>query len=147
MAEMAAAREELPLNLQNAAAHSIYGRLDPSPHSPTSVVDGMEPKTQVTTLAVGTRCSGAEEALSAAGSERVRLVKPVAGWASKKCLRQVTSAAWEAAVVETGMARWAVDSSAWHPKKQDKSAEFQFLLALIGEESERKGVTQYSRWD
>lgn len=123
MAEMAAAREELPLNLQNAAAHSIYGRLDPSPHSPTSVVDGMEPKTQVTTLAVGTRCSGAEEALSAAGSERVRLVKPVAGWASKKC------------------------SSAWHPKKQDKSAEFQFLLALIGEESERKGVTQYSRWD
>lgn len=207
MAEMAAAREELPLNLQNAAAHSIYGRLDPSPHSPTSVVDGMEPKTyevtarkgmlvregvelttvearpprpgnardafpprdraaraaprtrpaepprrrriraQVTTLAVGTRCSGAEEALSAAGSERVRLVKPVAGWASKKCLRQVTSAAWEAAVVETGMARWAVDSSAWHPKKQDKSAEFQFLLALIGEESERKGVTQYLRWE
>ena len=53
MAEMAAAREELPLNLQNAAAHSIYGRLDPSPHSPTSVVDGMEPKTYEVTARKG----------------------------------------------------------------------------------------------
>jgi hypothetical protein len=50
---MAAAREELPLNLQNAAAHSIYGRLDPSPHSPTSVVDGMEPKTYEVTARKG----------------------------------------------------------------------------------------------
>ena len=88
-----------------------------------------------------------EEATSAAGSERVRLSEPVKGWASKKCLQSVASNAWAAAVAATGMARWAVDSSAWSPAKQDKSAEFQFLLSLIGEAEERKGVTQYLRWE
>ncbi|KAH8093527.1 holo-[acyl-carrier-protein] synthase [Aureococcus anophagefferens] len=134
MAEMAAAREELPLNLQNAAAHSIYGRLDPSPHSPTSVVDGMEPKTYEVTARKGMLVrEGVELTTVEARRRRARSVPdraaardPPRGTPRRRRIRA---------------------QLAWHPKKQDKSAEFQFLLALIGEESERKGVTQYLRWE
>lgn len=96
---------------------------------------------------MGIRCVAVEASTSAAGSERLFLSRPLVGWVSKKCLREVTSANWEKSVAATGRARWAVDSSAWSPRGKDKSAEYQFLLALIGEPEERTGVTQFLRWE
>lgn len=44
---------------------------------------------------------------------------------------------------KAGRLRWAVDSSAWDPEGEHEGPEFQYLLALIQDEEERKQVLKF----
>ena len=96
---------------------------------------GVELKSaEVAKLDKGVRCLADEERESD-GKRRVRLINPIRGWASRKCLR----AAWAEEAKATGCVRWVVDVMKWTPSDQ----EFDFLLALVPEAPERDAVTRY----
>jgi 4'-phosphopantetheinyl transferase len=100
---------------------------------------GVELKSaEVAKLDKGVRCLCDEERDSD-GKRRVRLINPIRGWASRKCLR----AAWAEEAKATGCVRWVVDVMKWTPSDQ----EFDFLLALIPEAPERQQVMQYKQVD
>ena len=54
--------------------------------------------------------------------------------------------AWAVAARVAGRCRWAVDAGAWHPKQENDSKEYQFLLALIPEDAERDAVGKFVHW-
>ena len=101
---------------------------------------GVELKSaEVAKLDKGVRCLVDEERDSGEGKRRVRLINPIKGWASRKCLR----AAWAEEAKATGCVRWVVDVAAW----TTSAKEFDFLLALIPEAPERDAVTRYKQVD
>ena len=130
------------------------------PRSPTSILDqaaaavalvvtarrglvvraGVELKSaEVAKLDKGVRCLCDEERDSGEGKRRVRLINPIKGWATRKCLR----AAWAEEAKATGCVRWVVDVMKWTPSEE----EFDFLLALVPEAPERDAVTRYKQVD
>ncbi|KAJ8605189.1 hypothetical protein CTAYLR_000401 [Chrysophaeum taylorii] len=92
---------------------------------------------EVCVLARGEVCVSAEEKVADTGARRVRLVRPVAGWASTKCLREAA----ESECARTGRARWAVDIGAWGPRPG--SPAWEFLIDLIREPCERAAIDKY----
>ena len=100
---------------------------------------GVELKSaEVAKLDKGVRCL-ADEERDSDGKRRVRLINPIKGWATRKCLR----AAWAEEARATGCVRWVVDVAAWAPSDQ----EFDFPLGLVPEAPERESVTRYKQFD
>lgn len=91
---------------------------------------------QVATIAQGTRCRANDER-ETQGKKRVRLVDPIEGWASSKCLKPE----WVSSAQASGCVRWVVDILNWAPTE----TEFRFLLEFIPESTERDGVLQYAK--
>lgn len=58
-------------------------------------------------------------------------------------------ALWPAVLAEAAdiaRVRWCVDATAWEPEGKEVGPEFQFLLSLISEESERRQVERFCFW-
>lgn len=97
---------------------------------------------EVCVLPRGSSCLSEGDVVETAEARRLRLVQPVDGWASVKCLREDVAARNAA---QTGRARWAVDIGAWREEHRPGTATWTFLLGLIAEAAERDAVAGYLR--